>query len=203
MGELLLQVPAIPLKAWTHLAISFDGSTKRLYVNGAQIALQRGLGALIYEPAPVPVTIGSDWGFNASSADFHGLVDEIALYDRALSLNEVFEIYSADFKGKDVTRPYFVSSSRLADAVLGVDYSQQLTTIFGTAPISFSISGGALPPGFTLSSAGMVRGDTDTLGTFDFTAMATDAAGKSTDNFVFLARLAISSRWTCDAAGVR
>src|SRR3954453_4632576 len=60
-----------------------------VYVNGAQVASKRGLGALIYEPAPVPVTIGSDWGFNASSARFTGFVDEVALYNRALTINEV------------------------------------------------------------------------------------------------------------------
>jgi concanavalin A-like lectin/glucanase superfamily protein/putative Ig domain-containing protein/List-Bact-rpt repeat protein len=186
-GELLLEAPStIPLNSWTHLAISFDGSTKRLYVNGVQVASQMGLGALIYEPAPVPVTIGSDWGFNASSARFTGLVDEVALYDRALSLNEVFDIYNADFIGKDVTRPYFTSPSPLPDVAPGASYSQQLATVLGAAPISFSLSAGALPPGMTLSSAGLVSGISNTSGIFDFTVLATDAAGKSTEQLYVL-----------------
>jgi concanavalin A-like lectin/glucanase superfamily protein/List-Bact-rpt repeat protein/immunoglobulin I-set domain protein/thrombospondin type 3 repeat protein len=69
---------AIPLNQWTHLAATFDGTTKRLYVNGAQVASQSGLGSLVYDPALVPVTIGSDWAFNASSARFNGLIDEVA-----------------------------------------------------------------------------------------------------------------------------
>jgi len=186
-GMLLLEAPsAIPLKAWTHLAITFDGMTKCLYVNGAQVASQRGLGALIYEPAPVPVTIGSDWGFNVSSARFTGFVDEVALYNRALTLNEVFDIYNADFTGKNVTRPYFTSPSPLPDVAPGARYSQQLTTVLGTAPVSFSLTGGALPLGTTLSSTGLVSGVSNTSGTFDFTVSATDAAGKSAEHLYVL-----------------
>jgi hypothetical protein len=100
-GAVLLEGPnAIPLNQWTHLAISFDGTTKLLYVNGAQVAAQSGLGALIYDAAAVPVTIGSDWAFNASSALFNGRVDEVSLYRRALSSAEVFSLADAGPAGK-------------------------------------------------------------------------------------------------------
>ena len=40
---------------------SSDGSIKRLYVNGAQV-IRREVGrALVYDVAPVPVTIGAVW----------------------------------------------------------------------------------------------------------------------------------------------
>ena len=105
-GSNLVAAPsAIPMNQWTHLAITFDGTTKRLYVNGAQVASQGGLGGLVYDPAPVPVTIGADLTANAPSDFFTGLVDEVSLYNRALTINEVFDIYNADFIGKDVTRP--------------------------------------------------------------------------------------------------
>ena len=62
LGRLNLEAPsAIALNQWTHLAISFDGTTKRLYVNGVVVASQGGLGELVYDLAAVPVTIGSDW----------------------------------------------------------------------------------------------------------------------------------------------
>jgi hypothetical protein len=186
-GMHLLESPsAIPLNTWTHLAITFDGATKCLYVNGAQAAMQRGLGTLIYEPAPVPVTLGSDWGFNASSARFTGFVDEVALYNRALTINEVFDIYSADFTGKDVTRPYFTSPSPLPDVAPGASYSQQLTTVLGTAPIRFSLKTGALPPGMMLSPTGLVSGVSNTSGTFDFTVVASDAEDRSTEQLYVL-----------------
>jgi hypothetical protein len=184
-GMTFLEAPfAIPLNAWTHLVITFDGATKSLYVNGAQVAFQRGMSPLVYEPAPVPVTIGSDWGFNASSARFTGLVDEVALYDRALTMDELFNIYNADRAGKDASRPYFMSPSPLPDVAPGADYSQQLTTALGVPPISYSLASGAIPIGMTLSSAGLLSGACDISGTFGFTIAATDAASKFTEQLL-------------------
>ena len=101
-GNHLLQCPfAIPLNEWTHLAATFDGLIKRLYVNGVQATSQDELGALAYDVAPVPVTIASDWAFNASSARFVGRIDEVALYDRALTADQILSIYNADFAGKN------------------------------------------------------------------------------------------------------
>jgi hypothetical protein len=60
-----------------------------------------GLGALVC-PAAVPVTICSDLDFNASASRFNGRVDEVAIYNRALTANEVFDIYDADRLGKIV-----------------------------------------------------------------------------------------------------
>ncbi len=59
----------IPLNDWTHLAITFDSlrMSKWLYINGTLVGKVTGspatfrLGPLEYDPAPVPVTIGSDW----------------------------------------------------------------------------------------------------------------------------------------------
>ena len=100
-GMVMLQsAAAIPLNQWTHLAASFDGDTKVLYVNGAQVAAQSGLGPLIYDPAAIPVTIASDWTSNASSQLFTGLIDEVSLYDRALSPAEVSGIAAAGPAGK-------------------------------------------------------------------------------------------------------
>src|SRR5262249_22498458 len=146
----------IPLNQWTHLAASFDGSTKRLYVNGVQVASQAGLGSLVYDPSPtVPVTIGSDWGFGASSARFTGHIDEVSIYNRALTLDEIADIYNADRLGKIVAQPYFTSPCLLSDAVLGASYAFRLTAVLGTAPLTFS-SVGALPPGISVSTAGIV-----------------------------------------------
>jgi hypothetical protein len=176
-GDVLLEGPStIPLNRWTHLAVSFDGSTKRLFVNGLQVASHAGLGALVYDPAPVPVTIGADWSSNGPSELFTGRVDEVALYNRALTADEIAGIYNADFVGKNITEPYFTSPSQLPEVAIRGDYAQQLTTTLGTAPISFSLSAGALPPGIILSSAGAISGASSVAGVFDFTVRAVDAA---------------------------
>jgi hypothetical protein len=100
-GTHLLECPfAIPLDEWTHLAITFDGTIKRLFVNGAQVGSSDVSAPLVYDAAPVPVTIGADWTNNASSDRFNGRIDEVALYNRALTAEEILDIYKADFAGK-------------------------------------------------------------------------------------------------------
>jgi hypothetical protein len=167
---------AIPLNEWTHLAISFDGTTKRLYVNGVEMASIGGLGAIVYDTAEVPVTIGADPN---GTSPFHGQIDEVALYNRALTEDEIADIHYADFLGKNFAQPYFTSpsQSQLPDGALGANYTQTLTTLLGTSPVSFSLGEGELPPGLTLSAAGLISGVPGASGTFGFTVLATDAAG--------------------------
>jgi hypothetical protein len=175
-SDLLAAPSAIPMNQWTHLAISFDGTTKRLYVDGLMVASKGGLGPLVYDPA-VPVTIGAAWEDNQPADVFTGLVDEVSLYDRALTSGEIFDIYNADIAGKNVTAPYITTNSPLPAATTGVGYTQQLTTVLGTAPVTFALSAGALPPGLTLSAAGVISGAPSVPGVFDVTVTATDAAG--------------------------
>jgi Concanavalin A-like lectin/glucanases superfamily/Putative Ig domain/Divergent InlB B-repeat domain len=186
-GNVLLAGPStIPLDQWTHLAISFDGTFKRLYVNGAEVGSQGGLGALVYNATPIPVTIGSDWAANKSNSRFNGLIDEVAIYNRALTSNEIADIYNADFVGKNITQPYFTTPSQLPKVALGANFTQQLTTILGTPPISFSLSAGTITPGMALSSTGLVSGASSVAGSFGFTVEATDSVGISNEQLFVL-----------------
>ena len=51
-----------------------------------------------------------------------------------------------------------ISPASLPDASLGDPYSQTLTVTGGTPPHVFSVTAGSLPPGLTLSSAGVIAG---------------------------------------------
>jgi len=185
-GHLLQEGSQIPLSQWTHLAISFDGTVKRLYVNGTQVAWRTEAIPLVYDPAAVPVTIGSDWANGRSSLPFVGRIDEVSLYNRALTADEIFDIYEADFVGKNFAQPYFTSIAQLPVAASGAPYSHQCATVLGIAPISFSQSEGLLPPGITLTSSGLVSGTPTMSGTFDFTVLAKDATGRVTEQFCVL-----------------
>lgn len=55
-------------------------------------------------------------------------------------------------------------------------YSQTITASGGTAPYTFALTAGALPPGISLSSAGVLSGTPSTNGTFNFTVTATDGS---------------------------
>ncbi|WBB82076.1 fibronectin type III domain-containing protein [Micromonospora sp. WMMD882] len=76
-------------------------------------------------------------------------------------------------------RPDIVVPS-LALGEVGAPYSQRLTVLGGTAPFTWSIASGTLPPGLTLDSTnGSLEGTPTTVGAFGTDIRVTDAAGAS------------------------
>jgi hypothetical protein len=72
----------------------------------------------------------------------------------------------------------------LPDGALGIPYSEQLTIAGSTPPETFSLSSGTLPPGLSLSPAGLISGNPTTIGTFAFVVAGSDAGScNSTANY--------------------
>jgi hypothetical protein len=74
---------AIGVNAWTHLAVTYDGTTVRLYVDGTQVATRVAGGAI--QSTTQPLWIGS----NSYGENFVGLIDEVRVYSRALTPAEI------------------------------------------------------------------------------------------------------------------
>jgi len=71
-----------------------------------------------------------------------------------------------------------VNPATLPNGNVGTAYSQTVSGSGGTAPYTFTISSGALPPVLLLNSvSGAITGTPTTVGTFTFTITAIDAAG--------------------------
>ena len=75
---------ALPLNAWTHLATTYDGAVVRLYVNGVLAGSTSVTGAMAASTGVLRVGGNSIWG-----EWFAGLIDEVRVYNRALSAGEV------------------------------------------------------------------------------------------------------------------
>ena len=75
-----------------------------------------------------------------------------------------------------------ITTESLPGGTVGTAYSQALAAD-GTAPISWSVSSGALPAGLTLSSDGQITGTPTTAGTSTFTVTATNASGSASKAF--------------------
>ncbi|WP_198511193.1 putative Ig domain-containing protein [Janthinobacterium sp. 67] len=58
-----------------------------------------------------------------------------------------------------------------------VAYSQQMSTSNGTAPYTYVVESGSLPPGLNLSSSGLLSGTPTALGTYNFVMKSTDVTG--------------------------
>jgi hypothetical protein len=74
----------LPLNTWTHLAVTYDSTMVRLYVNGVLAGSQA-------QTAPIaastnPLTIGGDRTFGQY---FTGKIDEIRVYNRALTQSQI------------------------------------------------------------------------------------------------------------------
>jgi hypothetical protein len=71
--------------------------------------------------------------------------------------------------------PITVSPPTLPTATVGVPMSVTLTASGGTAPYSWAVTQGSLPPGITLSTGGVLSGTPTLAGNFGFTIDAIDA----------------------------
>jgi fibronectin type 3 domain-containing protein len=85
---------ANPVNAWTHVALTYDGATLRLYVNGAQVATRAAGGTV--QSGSNPLWIGGNQPYGEF---FQGLIDEVRVYNRALSPTEVQTDMNASLDG--------------------------------------------------------------------------------------------------------
>jgi len=92
----------IPTYTWTHVALTFDGSSVRAYVDGALTRALSGLtGTLTNTAGPLKIGSRGDDRINLWPNDrFDGRIDEVTIYDRALSHAEIQSIFSAGSAGK-------------------------------------------------------------------------------------------------------
>jgi len=94
---------------------------------------------------------------------------------------------SSDYIGIDQVdyTPYvcpaftMTASGSLTGGVAGSAYSLALTQTGALGAPNYAVTAGALPPGLTLSTSGTISGTPTATGTFNFTAMVSDASGCS------------------------
>ena len=82
---------------WYHVAATYDGSEIKVYLNGQPQGTPTSVTGSI-EPISSPLYIGSDPG--SPGRFFKGLIDEVEIYNRALSASEIQAIYTAGSAGK-------------------------------------------------------------------------------------------------------
>ncbi|MFA5105921.1 MAG: LamG domain-containing protein [Candidatus Micrarchaeia archaeon] len=112
-------VANLSANTWYHVVGTYDGTTIRLYLQGNQVATSPMGGSLFYtysnalcigsEPYQVDCT-------NGGSNYFNGTIDEVRIYNRALSAAEVKQLYLSNLKKINSTAWEFVTNqTNLAD----------------------------------------------------------------------------------------
>jgi hypothetical protein len=75
---------ALPVAAWSHLAVTYDGSNLRLYVNGNLARSTGQTGPVV--PSSSPLWMG---GNSPYGEYFNGRIDEVRVYKTALSASQI------------------------------------------------------------------------------------------------------------------
>ena len=83
---------------WYHVAATYDGNQSKLYVNGVLEATATPGFALDYDTTPIFIGTSGTWAPYLSM--FGGIIDELSIYNRALSASEIAAINNAGSAGK-------------------------------------------------------------------------------------------------------
>jgi hypothetical protein len=94
----------VPLNVWSHVAMTYDGSNVRMYLNGVQIGSAPAGGAISTSgnENTCPMIGNEPDGCNAQNSGFgfQGGIDEVEVFRRALTLAEIQSILNAGSNGK-------------------------------------------------------------------------------------------------------
>lgn len=100
-GKTLLTSPVpLPLRTWTFVAGTYDGTSARLYFNGALVAQMPATGKITGNGNPL--LIGAGLG---SKPSLRGRVGELRLYNRALGDAEIRALFDQTKAGYDLASP--------------------------------------------------------------------------------------------------
>ena len=84
----------VPAGQWVHLAGTYDNETFRLFVNGREVKSAKGAGPLrIADENPLLIGANTNSQGRTWVDCFHGLIDEVRIYDHALTPAEVAVVY--------------------------------------------------------------------------------------------------------------
>ena len=169
----LVRAPFSPVVGeWYHLAITKTATLFTIYVNGVEVGSEVSTPPIAN--ANAPLIIGQS---NEPFGGFmNGLLDEVTIYNRALTQGELQAIFDAGSAGK--CKALSISTKALSAIQLGTFSTQQLEAHFGTAPFNWSLVNGVLPSGMTVSSNGVLSGTPTEAGSFPVTIKVTDSRGQ-------------------------
>jgi len=81
-----------PVGRWTHVAVTYDGSNQKWYVDGL-LVLDSAIGTFHPEFGTADITLGN---YINGGYDYDGLLDEVRIYDGALSAAQIAVLVARD-----------------------------------------------------------------------------------------------------------
>jgi hypothetical protein len=124
------------------------------------------------------VNVSCSYALDFTPALTGSIPGSMLLTDNNLNVSAAAQLISLSGAGIGTTAITFTlpASTTLIAGTVGVSYGPVIfQATGGTSPYHYTISGGALPAGMSLSSAGSLTGTPTASGTFSITVLATDA----------------------------
>jgi hypothetical protein len=160
-----------PLNQWSHVAVVYGGGEVSTYLNGVLANTYQGEGNIGSVGPPNDFHIG---GRSTQSQFFQGRMDEVSVYNRALTAGEIAAIYAAGVAGKCDNLPTKLAFTTgpasgprtnvwLVPVVVQVETLRSLSFATSGVPVSLSLASGSGTLNGTLTQT-------------------TDAAGQATFN---------------------
>ena len=119
---------------WTFVVATYDGSMMRLYINGSEVASAPYSGGIPFSSADLIIGSQAD-----NSNYFDGIIDEVKIYGRALTAQEVQDIVNETEPGQFNTPPTVSASAspQVGLVPLAVQFSANAQDDDGTV-VSYS-----------------------------------------------------------------
>jgi len=130
----LVTSQALPVNQWSFIVATYDGAALRLYINGKLAAQTNYTGGVF--PGVANLGLGAISSGPSLFWPFNGLLDEISLYNRALTDDEIHAIFDSDFVGKCLAPPTIVGQPRDQFAPLGEDVKFTVS-VTGSRPLKY------------------------------------------------------------------
>ena len=148
-GHLLSGASTLPVGVFTHVTGTYDGVTMKVYVNGV---LDGSAAVAVAIPTNThPLRIGAD---QLGGSLFTGLIDEVEIFNRALSQSEINALVAAQIAGKCKVTDLAISKTHVGTFTVGTNGIYDITvsnvgTIRTLSPITVS---DPLPSGMSFIS---------------------------------------------------
>ncbi|MCA9199290.1 MAG: hypothetical protein KDA87_17210 [Planctomycetales bacterium] len=133
-------IDEVPEDEWVHLAAIGDGFEIRIYIDGEEVAIG---GSEVVEPTPVdsygfsdfPFNVGGGGVFDGSGNQFTGIIDEVAVWDKALTGAQIKAHFEAALVGGGVEGDFN------GDGQLTATDIDLLTAAVGSGDVAFDLTG--------------------------------------------------------------
>ena len=152
----------LPANTWSHIALTYDGTTIKVFLNGAVIGSAAKTGNIVNSGAPFVI------GGRPGGLNFTGKIDEVEVFSRGLSDSEIASIYNAGNTGKCKSANADLSSLTLSSGTLSPAFASGTTSY--TASVANSVSSITVTP---------TASDTNASITVNGNAVASGAASGS------------------------